>query len=533
MAFERSSSGVTARTATFDFLRASNMTTVFGNPGSTELRFMREWPSDFRYVTALHEASAVAMADGYAQVARACAFVNLHSAGGVGNAMGSVFSAYKNQTPLVVTAGQQTRALLPSEPFLYAQDATLLPRPYVKWACEPARGEDVPAAIAHAYYVAMQRPCGPTFVSIPEDDWDVPAETPAIRRFYAEMTAERNALADVSARLAACSRPALVVGPGVDRDDASGAAIALAERVQAPVWISPLSNRCSFPERHPLFGGFLPPVRASIARILNAYDLVLVLGAPVFTYHVHSAGVPHFVADIVHLSDDPAALAAAPAGTAIVTTLRSALEQLLEVVAPTGRAAPRTRPAPARLAATDPLTPGYALQTIREHVARNVFVFEEAPSHRNALHEYFPVEDAGTFFNAASGSLGWALPAAVGAALAAPGRRVVALVGDGSAMYSIQALWTAARFALPVTFVVLNNASYAAMNEFSRYLHIEGAPSFALTDLDIVRCAQGFGCAARRVTAAAELPAALEASLATAGPALLDIVVENATGTIY
>ena len=509
------------------------MTTVFGNPGSTELRFMRDWPSDFRYVTALHEASAVAMADGYAQVARGCAFVNLHSAGGVGNAMGSIFSAYKNQTPLIVTAGQQTRALLPSEPFLYAQDATLLPRPYVKWACEPARGEDVPAAIAHAYYVAMQRPCGPTFVSIPENDWDVSAENVTVRRLYVEMTADRSALADVAARLAAASRPALVVGPGVDRDDASGATIALAERLQAPVWASPLSSRCSFPERHALFGGFLPPVRASIARILDAYDLVLVLGAPVFTYHVYAAGAPPFAAEIVQLSDDPSALATSAACTAIATTLRSGLERLLEIVQPTGRPEPRTRAAPARLAVTNPLTPGYALQTIRERVARDALVFEEAPSHRNELHEYFPIDDAGTFFNAASGSLGWALPAAVGAALAAPGRRVVALVGDGSAMYSIQALWTAARLALPITFIVLNNASYAAMHEFSRYLRIEGAPSFALPNLDFVRCAQGFGCQARRVTAGEALPAALETSLATAGPTLLDIVVENATGTIY
>src|SRR5204863_1706507 len=167
---------MTVRTAVLDLLRAFGMTSIFGNPGSTELPLFRDFPKDFRYVLGLQEAVVVGMAEGYAQATHNAAFVNLHSAAGVGHAMGNIFTAYRNRTPLVITAGQQARSILPYEAFLSATDATTLPQPYVKWSCEPARAEDVPAAIARAYDVAMQQPCGPTFVSIPVDDWERPGD---------------------------------------------------------------------------------------------------------------------------------------------------------------------------------------------------------------------------------------------------------------------------------------------------------------------------------------------------------------------
>src|SRR5687767_1338136 len=171
----------TVREATLALLRHFGMTTVFGNPGSTELPLFLDFPSDFRYVLGLQESVVVGMADGYAQATRNAAIINLHSAAGVGHAMGNIFTAFRNRTPLVITAGQQARSILPYEPFLFASQATRLPEPYVKWSCEPARGDDVPAAIARAYHVAMQAPCGPTFVSIPVDDWDRTSE-PLVKR---------------------------------------------------------------------------------------------------------------------------------------------------------------------------------------------------------------------------------------------------------------------------------------------------------------------------------------------------------------
>ena len=184
--------GGTVRDATLELLRSHGMTTVFGNPGSTELGFLGGgWPADLRYVLALQEASAVAMADGYAQASDGAAFVNLHSAAGLGHAMGNLFTAFRNRAPLVVTAGQQVRSLLPHHPYLFAEDAALFPRPYVKWSCEPARAEDVPLALARAYHTAMQAPRGPCFVSIPADDWSAPAEPVAHRRVAGDRAHQR------------------------------------------------------------------------------------------------------------------------------------------------------------------------------------------------------------------------------------------------------------------------------------------------------------------------------------------------------
>ena len=215
-----SSTSLTVKDATLNLLRAFGIRKVFGNPGSTELPFLGDWPDDIDYVLGLQEASVVGMADGYAQATRNAGFVNLHSAAGIGNALGNVFTAYRNQTPLVITAGQQARSILPWQPFLYAERASEFPRPYVKFAIEPARAEDVPASIARAYYVAMQPPCGPTFVSVPIDDWTHPTQPLEARSVSREFGPDPDAMKALAAELAASKAPAFVVGPGVDRAQA-------------------------------------------------------------------------------------------------------------------------------------------------------------------------------------------------------------------------------------------------------------------------------------------------------------------------
>ena len=211
---------MTVRDAVLELLRELRMTTVFGNPGSTELPFLQGWPDDLRYILALQEASAVAMADGYAQATGRAAFVNLHSAAGVGNALGSVFTAFRNQTPLVITAGQQVRSLMPYDPYLGADRASEFPRPYVKWSCEPLRAQDVPVAIAQAHAIASQHPRGPVFVSIPADDWSAKAAAVPSRRYAEAASADREALQAFAGAVARSLRPALVVGAGVARSDA-------------------------------------------------------------------------------------------------------------------------------------------------------------------------------------------------------------------------------------------------------------------------------------------------------------------------
>ncbi|TBO57520.1 benzoylformate decarboxylase, partial [Streptomyces kasugaensis] len=311
----RSHETETVREAVFGLLRAEGMTTVFGNPGSLELPMLRDFPDDFRYVLGLQESVVVAMADGYAQATHRPVLVNLHSAAGVGHAMGALFTARRNRTPLVVVAGQQARSLLEGHPYLLSEDATVLPRPYVKLSREPARAEDVPAAIARARHLATAPPAGPVLVSVPSDDWDRPAAPVALRRASTTVAADPALLARAGEALARAASPVLIAGSGVDREGAVADLVALAEAHRAPVWAEPMSHRCAFPELHPLFAGFLPPVREDIVRTLTGHDLVLSVGAPVFTYHVPGSG-PHLPpgADLFLLTDDPEQASWCPSG---------------------------------------------------------------------------------------------------------------------------------------------------------------------------------------------------------------------------
>jgi benzoylformate decarboxylase len=526
-------SELTVREATFALLREIGLTTVFGNPGSTELPMFRDFPAGFRYVLGLQESVVVAMADGFAQARGAAALVNLHSAIGVGHALGSIFTAFRNQSPLLITAGQQARSILPFEPFLYSEQAPQLPKPYVKWSVEPARAADIPAAIARAYYVAMQPPRGPTFVSIPVDDWDRPAASLTARRVSSVVAGDPALLAEAAAALARARQPIIVVGASVARDGAWDEIIALAERHQAAVWASPMSSRNSFPEDHPLFAGFLVADRARIVQQLAGGDLILVLGAPVFTYHVEGEG-PHIPAgaQLLQLTDDPAAAARCPVGISIVTNLKlgiaALLTQSISTRSETGasRATPKIPPRAAPIPGGK-LTDAYLLQKIAALRPANSIVVEEAPSSRGALHDRLPIIDRDGFFTCASGGLGHGLPAAVGVALATPARKVIALLGDGSAMYAIQGLWSAARLGVPVAFIIVNNSSYRALEEFGRHFNISTLPGVQLPDLDFCALATGHDVRSLRVDRREDLDAALQQVFAATVPMLLEVRVER------
>jgi benzoylformate decarboxylase len=517
---------VTVREAVFALLRDFGLTTVFGNPGSTELPMFRDFPADFRYVLGLQESVVVALADGFAQARGEAALVNLHSAIGIGHALGSIFTAYRNQTPLLITAGQQARSMLPFEPFLYSEQAPQLPKPYVKWSVEPGRAADVPAAIARAYYVAMQPPRGPAFVSIPVDDWDRPCAHLASRRVSRIVAGDPRLLLDAATALANAKRPVIVVGAGVARDDAWDETIALAERLEAAVWVSPMSSRNSFPENHRLFAGFLPADRVGIVALLADSDLILALGAPVFTYHVEGQG-PHIPAgaQLVQLTDDPAAAAWCAVGTSIITNLKLGVAALL-APGPAPPRKPRTARAPLAVAPTR-LTAAYLLQQIAALRPAGSIIVEEAPSSRATMHDYLPITERETFYTCASGGLGHGLPAAVGVALARPERKVIALLGDGSAMYSIQGLWTAAELGVPVAFVILNNGSYQALEEFGRHFKIETLPGTQLPHLDFVGLAAGHGIQGLKVDRCQDLEAALRRVFAATSPMLLEVRISG------
>ena len=525
---------VTVKDATFGLLRAWGIKKVFGNPGSTELPFLSDWPDDIDYVLGLQEASVVGMADGYALATRNAGFVNLHSAAGVGNALGNIYNAYRNQTPMVITAGQQARSIMPLQAFLSAERASEFPRPYVKFAVEPARAEDVPAAIARAYYVAMQPPCGPTFVSVPIDDWAHATQPLDARQVSREIGPDAAAMQALAAALGEAKRPALVVGPAVDRAEAVDLMVKVAEKTKATVWASPFSARCSFPERHPQFAGFLHAAPGQLSDALREHDLVVVVGAPVFTFHVEGhAAIFDGATTIFQITDDPDAAAMTPTGHSIVATMKPALSALLELLPETKRAAPAGRILPPAPAAGDPIPAEYALHALSAAMGPHDALVEEVPSHRPLMQKAMPMRGQDSFYTMASGGLGYSLPAAVGMALGRSTGRTVCLIGDGSAMYSIQALWTAAQRKLPLTVVVMNNSGYGAMRSFSQVMQVRNVPGLDLPGIDFVKLAEGMGCDAVRVTKSAELADAYKRGLSATGASLIEVMVDSAVPLLY
>ena len=287
----------TVREATLELFRAHEMTTIFGNPGSTELPMLAELPSDFRYVLGLQELVVVGMADGYAQATGRTTHVNLHTAPGVGNAVGGIFNAQSNKSPLLITAGQQVRAQITMEANLTNRDATYGPQPYVKWSHEPPRAQDVPAALARAIHHASLPPRGPAFVSIPMDDWEQEADAQTLPHTLARSVDGRTmpdpaALAALAGRIAEARKPVMVAGPEIEAAGGWDLAVALAERQRMAVLATPATGggRLGFPEDHPNFQGLLAPAIGPAGAQLEEYDLVLVVGSSVFPYYPYIPG---------------------------------------------------------------------------------------------------------------------------------------------------------------------------------------------------------------------------------------------------
>src|SRR3569623_1543066 len=472
------------------------------------------------------------MADGFARASGRPALVNLHSAAGTGHSLGNLFTAFRNNTPLVVTAGQQARSILLFDLFLFIERAAEFPRPYVKYSVEPARAEDVPLALIRAFVTALTPPMGPCYVSIPVDDWDRECEMPALPHLTLCTVPSATGIERLSALLDGAERPALVIGTGVANAGGWDEAIRLAEKTGCAVWAAPYAARETFPEDHPQFAGFLPAWRDTLRKLLDPYDAILVAGAPVFTWHVEGSG-PHWPEGVplMALSEDPQHLAALPGGGGVLGNVAEGLALLCERANSrpyAGKPRALDDPAPA-------MTAKYVLKRIAALRPDNAVIVEDAPTARGPEHDVLPIVREGGFYTYASGGLGYSLPAAVGVALAikagAQDDKVIAILGDGSAMYTIQGLFSAVAEKANVSFLILNNAAYAALTGFSAEFGMHEVPGCDLTGLEFVKLAEGQGVEGRRVDTVDELDAAREWSFAARGPTLLDLRIENAVHT--
>ena len=524
----------TVRDASFDLFRSHGLTTIFGNPGSTELPMLHELPSDFTYVLGLQEAVVVGMADGYAQASRKPVHVNLHTAPGLGNAVGAIFNAKANKTPMLVTAGQQVRAQMTMQANLTNAEATRVADPFVKWSYEPPRAEDVPAALARGIHLASLPPNGPVLVSLPMDDWTVEVEdahvAPSIGRdVTGRAAADPEAVKRLAERLASAKNPVMVTGPDVDSSGGWDAAVALAEKQRLGVWATPApgGGRLGFPESHPNYRGVLPPAIGPLGQTLEGHDLVVVAGSSVFPYYPYIPGpsLPEG-AELVAITNDPDEAARAPMGDAIVADVKLTLEALVEAVGETDRPPPEPLGDPPPVEDTDPLSATAVHGTLREALPEDGIVVLESPTSTLALRNRMRISHPGSYFFGAGGGLGFGLPAAIGAQMAQPDRPVVCVLGEGSAQYAISGLWSAVAYNVPVTFLIVRNDEYGILKWFAQAEQVTGAPGLDLPKLETARIAEGYGISSTSVRSRDDLRTALDEAIGASEPRLVEVPVE-------
>jgi benzoylformate decarboxylase len=550
---------LSGKRAFLELLRQEGVSHIFGNPGTTELPLMDGLVAEtgIHYVLALQEAAVVAMADGYAQASGRLAVVNVHVAPGLGNALGMLYDAQKAGSPLLVTAGQHDQGFNFTEPILWA-DLPPIARPFVKWTAEVRRLADLPRALHRAAKTALAPPTGPVFLSLPADVLNAEGEVDlgVPTRVAPRVRGDRAAVEAAADLLARAERPLIMAGDAVAQADAHAELVRVAELLGAPVYAEGVPSTASFPASHPLFRGALVRQAPAIRQVLLEADLLFSVGADLVTLSLPSdvEPVPEDL-PIVHLDTDPWELGKNyPARVAILGDPKATLPELADLLearlSPAGRRRARerfeaTRAAKARqreeLAARAraeapriPITPLALMHAVAEVLPPETVVVDETVSSGAGLRLLLRSDDPRSFFGLRGGGIGWGLPAAIGAKLALPGRPVVGLIGDGSAMYTCQALWTAARERLAVVLVILNNGAYRILKQrihamkglaaqHDRYIGMD------LEDprIDFVALARSLGVDAERVEKTAEVGPALGRALARGGPTLLDVALDR------
>jgi benzoylformate decarboxylase len=460
-------------------LRDEGVRNVFGNPGTTELPLLDALVDapDLDYVLGLQEASVVAMADGYARATGRPAFVSLHVAAGLANGLIGLLNAGRSRTPLVVVAGQQDRRHLLQDPML-SGDLVGLARPVAKSAIEVQQAYDLPVVLRRAFAEAVRAPAGPVFVSVPMDLLAEQGTVPVPDRSALAGPGPADRLDRVTSLLAAAATPVIVAGDGVGRDGAVPDLVALAERLGAPVYHQPMHDGVDFPGNHPLHLGMLPPRNAAIREALRPHDVILIVGCHAFMPHHYTPGpaIPDG-ATVVQLDVDPAepgrnfpvaaglSGALAPTLAALAAMVPDRPDRLAQVAARTASARAERDAEAVRRYGPAPLDPLAAMHALAAGLPADAVVVEEAITAGIALRSVLRLDRPKSYVHTVGGGLGWGIGAAVGTGLGDPSRPVVAVLGDGCAMFGLQGLWSAVRYQVPVTFVVMNNGEYRTLKD--------------------------------------------------------------------
>ena len=550
---------ITGRSAFLALLKDEGVTTLFGNPGTTELPIMHalaEHP-DLGYVLGLQESVVIGMADGFTRASGKLTSCNVHVAPGLGNAIGAIYTAMMSGTPMIVTAGQQEQGHGLTEPLLYAPLVPIA-QPVVKWATEVTRIEDLPRIMRRAAKIATTAPTGPVFISLPGDilNDEAPLDLGESTRVDTAVRPSDAALEAFSRRLLAAKSVVIVAGTEIVTSDALDEAARFAELLGAPVWQQTVNTGAHFLSEHPCFMGSLNRNQRAVRDILAPHDVLLCLGSDVLQMSVYSEIEPlpvdtrvlqiglrdwemgkNFPAEIALRADVKETLKALIpvlerlGGAALASKARTSIAGLSPKNWSAKREAKRQQTA--LRADASPMHPEWLMMRLSERLPHDAIIVDEGLTSANSLVSYWPFRDRYSYFGNVSGGIGWGIAAAVGVQLAQPKRRVVAVIGDGSSMYSIQAIWSAAHYKLPVTFLIANNGGYQILKDRLKLFHGNDKPigmDFRDPPIDFSGLARSFGLTARRATTALEFDAALDAAMAkTDGPTLIEAMVGKAT----
>jgi benzoylformate decarboxylase len=546
----------TGRAAFLQLLLDEGVTHLFGNPGTTELAIMEAVPDfpQLKFVLGLQEAVVMAMADGFCRASGRLAAANVHVMPGLGNAMGALYNAKFSGSPVILTAGQQEQGHGLLEPMLY-EPLVPVAQPLVKWAIEVTRATDLPRIIHRAAKVALTPPTGPVFLSLPGDVLDEALELDMGRpvRIDSAVRPTDPVLEDLVKRLLAAKNPAILAGQEIASHDAFAEAAEVAELLGAAVFGASIPYSAQFPSEHPAFMGTLTRLQKQVRATLEPHDLLFCIGADLLRMSVYSPVEPlPENLPVVHLSERAHELGKNyRTDVAIQANVKETLKALLPLLrAKADRAAGEARlnqikpknwtaqrdkaRIDAMLAAeTKPIDPQYLMLRFTETLPGDAVVVDEALVSSNSLPKFLAIKDRRSYYGLASGGLGFAVPGAVGISLALPGRPIAVMVGDGSAMYSVQGLWTAAHHQLPITYVVANNRGYRIIKE--RLVSFRKTDKFTgmdirEPDIDFLAVAKSFGLPARRVTDPQDIAPALREGFASGKPNLIDLRVADGFG---
>jgi len=547
---------ITGRSAFLELLRDEGVTHLFGNPGTTELPIMhalKEHP-ELTYVMAMQESLVVAMADGFSRASGRLVACNVHVAPGLGNAMGALYNAKFTGTPMILTAGQQEQGHGLMEPMLYGP-LVRMAEPLVKWAIEVTRLEDLPRIVRRAAKVATTPPTGPVFISLPGDILNAEAGIDLGRssRIDTRVKPADEALQALVQRILRAKRPVIVAGDEVVKSDALEEAARLAMTLGSPAYQQSVAYGAHFLSESPCFMGAVSRAQQQTRDMLAAYDLMIVLGADPLRMSVQSDvdplpnGMPIVQIGLVEwdLAKNYAVEIALKADVketlrALIPALKAAGGAALDRHAKEGMAALASKNWTARRAKLveeisknrdrAPIDPDWLTLQVVEAMPKDAILIDEGLTAARHMPALYPNRDRYGYHGLASGGIGWGLPASVGASFANPDRPVVCYSGDGSAMYSIQALWTAAHHKLPLTVVIANNGGYRIIKQrllaFHRSDHFVGM-DFVDPPVDFARLATALGAEAVRITEAKAVAAALVSAFGRSGTKLIEVMVEG------